>query len=66
MKPSNFVMGPGRESSTVFCIDFGLSTRYRHPRTLKHISYGEGRPLTGTPRYSKIVLIVLMLVACFW
>lgn len=50
VKPANFVLGPGRGCQAVFCIDFGLSTRYRHPRTLQHIPYRDGRSLTGTPR----------------
>ncbi|CAM9764725.1 unnamed protein product, partial [Discosporangium mesarthrocarpum] len=54
VKPANFVLGPGRGCQTVFCIDFGLSTRYRHPRTLQHIPYRDGRSLTGTPRYASI------------
>lgn len=42
------------DSTTVHCIDFGLSKRYRHPHTLQHIPYREGRTLTGTPRYASI------------
>jgi len=52
VKPANFVMGLGNQ--TVFSIDFGLSSRYRHPRTLQHIPYREGRSLTGTPRFASI------------
>ena len=56
IKPANFVMGLGGDkgASTVFCIDFGLSKRYRHPHTLQHIPYKEGRSLTGTPRYASV------------
>jgi len=54
VKPANFVLGGSRNSNTCFCIDFGLSTRYRHPRTLQHIPFREGRSLTGTPRYASI------------
>jgi serine/threonine protein kinase len=43
-----------RDVKPVNGIDFGLSTRYRHPRTLQHIPYREGRSLTGTPRYASI------------
>ncbi len=53
VKPANFVLGLGK-SPSVYCIDFGLSTRYRHPRTLQHIPYRENRSLTGTPRYASI------------
>lgn len=54
VKPANFVIGPGKNCQVVYCIDFGLSTRYRHPRTLQHIPYRESRSLTGTPRYASI------------
>lgn len=53
-QPANFVVGHGPASAIVHCIDFGLSKRYRHPRTLQHIAYREGRSLTGTPRYASI------------
>ena len=56
IKPANFVTDvPGSAAGTsVFCIDFGLSKRYRHPRTLQHIPQREGRSLTGTPPYASI------------
>eukprot|EP00638_Chattonella_subsalsa_P021779 CAMPEP_0117883950 /NCGR_PEP_ID=MMETSP0950-20121206/18521_1 /TAXON_ID=44440 /ORGANISM="Chattonella subsalsa, Strain CCMP2191" /LENGTH=655 /DNA_ID=CAMNT_0005740087 /DNA_START=249 /DNA_END=2215 /DNA_ORIENTATION=+ len=54
VKPANFVLGGSRNPNICFCIDFGLSTRYRHPRTLQHIPFREGRSLTGTPRYASI------------
>ncbi|CAM9575086.1 unnamed protein product [Chrysoparadoxa australica] len=54
VKPANYVLGIGKGCQTCYCIDFGLSTRYRHPRTLQHIPYREGRSLTGTPRYASI------------
>jgi serine/threonine protein kinase len=53
IKPANFVIGY-HNTSVVHCIDFGLSKRYRHPRTLQHIPYRDGRSLTGTPRYASI------------
>eukprot|EP00579_Thalassiosira_antarctica_P017079 CAMPEP_0201947714 /NCGR_PEP_ID=MMETSP0903-20130614/55078_1 /ASSEMBLY_ACC=CAM_ASM_000552 /TAXON_ID=420261 /ORGANISM="Thalassiosira antarctica, Strain CCMP982" /LENGTH=474 /DNA_ID=CAMNT_0048490869 /DNA_START=273 /DNA_END=1697 /DNA_ORIENTATION=- len=52
IKPANFVTDPS--GNIVYCIDFGLSKRYRHPRTLQHIPQREGRSLTGTPRYASI------------
>eukprot|EP00579_Thalassiosira_antarctica_P030967 CAMPEP_0202028940 /NCGR_PEP_ID=MMETSP0905-20130828/63711_1 /ASSEMBLY_ACC=CAM_ASM_000554 /TAXON_ID=420261 /ORGANISM="Thalassiosira antarctica, Strain CCMP982" /LENGTH=528 /DNA_ID=CAMNT_0048592669 /DNA_START=329 /DNA_END=1914 /DNA_ORIENTATION=- len=52
IKPANFVTDPSQ--AVVYCIDFGLSKRYRHPRTLQHIPQREGRSLTGTPRYASI------------
>ncbi len=54
IKPANFVIGHGANAHVVHCIDFGLSKRYRHPRTLQHIAYRDGRSLTGTPRYASI------------
>eukprot|EP00968_Pinguiococcus_pyrenoidosus_P005159 scaffold334_cov241-Pinguiococcus_pyrenoidosus.AAC.22 len=56
IKPANFVTGcPGSaEQGLVYCIDFGLSKRYRHPRTLQHIPHRDGRSLTGTPRYASV------------
>ncbi len=53
IKPANFVLGLGK-SLSMYCIDFGLSTRFRHPRTLQHIPYRDNRSLTGTPRYASI------------
>ena len=52
--PANFVVSPGETAAEVFCIDFGLSKRYRHPQTLQHIAYREDRSLTGTPRYASV------------
>mmetsp|Transcript_31835 Transcript_31835/g.109504 ORF Transcript_31835/g.109504 Transcript_31835/m.109504 type:complete len:462 (+) Transcript_31835:80-1465(+) len=56
IKPANFVANLQVQTSNalVFCIDFGLSKRYRHPHTMQHIPYREGRSLTGTPRYASI------------
>ena len=38
----------------IYCVDFGLSKRYRHPNTHSHIPYRKGRSLTGTPRYASV------------
>ena len=54
MTPANFVVSPGETAAEVFCIDFRLSKRYRHPQTLQHIPYREDRSLTGTPRYASV------------
>jgi serine/threonine protein kinase len=50
VKPDNFVIGLGEHSNQVFIIDFGLSKKYREPRTHMHIPYVEGKSLTGTAR----------------
>lgn len=54
IKPANFVIGVGDQGANVFCVDFGLSKRYRHPKNLQHIPHRDGRSLTGTPRYASI------------
>lgn len=54
IKPDNFLVGRGKRSNLLFIIDFGLSKRYRHPKTRQHIAYREGKNLTGTPRYASI------------
>lgn len=54
IKPANFVIGLGDQGNITFCVDFGLSKRYRHPKTLQHIPHRDGRSLTGTPRYASI------------
>ena len=41
-------------SELCYCIDFGLSKRYRNPHTLAHIPHRVGKSLTGTPRYASI------------
>jgi hypothetical protein len=54
IKPANFVIGLGEQGNNVYCVDFGLSKRYRHPKNLQHIQHRDGRSLTGTPRYASI------------
>jgi len=54
IKPANFVIGVQDSAANVFCVDFGLSKRYRHPKNLHHIPHRDGRSLTGTPRYASI------------
>ena len=35
-------------------IDFGLSKRYRDPKTGEHIQYRDGKSLTGTARDASV------------
>mmetsp|Transcript_36291 Transcript_36291/g.26922 ORF Transcript_36291/g.26922 Transcript_36291/m.26922 type:complete len:128 (+) Transcript_36291:346-729(+) len=52
IKPENFLMGLGRESHTCYIIDFGLSKKFKDPKTNQHIPYRENKNLTGTARYA--------------
>lgn len=54
IKPDNFLMGSNRRCNQLYLIDFGLAKKYRSTRTLKHISYKNNQPLTGTARYASI------------
>ena len=54
VKPDNFLIGSGQKSSQIFIIDFGLSKKYRDPKTLEHMKYQTGKSLTGTARYASI------------
>ncbi len=47
-------MGLGKKSHISYLIDFGLSKRYRDPKTHQHIPYKENKNLTGTARYASI------------
>lgn len=54
IKPDNFLMGLGKNENKVYCIDFGLSKRYRCIKTGSHIPIKQGKLLTGTARYSSL------------
>jgi len=54
IKPENFLIGCGDKSNVIYLIDFGLSKKYKDPKTHQHIPYRENRTLTGTARYVSI------------
>ncbi|KAJ3310225.1 serine/threonine protein kinase [Boothiomyces sp. JEL0838] len=54
IKPDNFLMGINKRGNQVNAIDFGLSKKYKDPRTQRHIPYRDGKSLTGTARYVSI------------
>ncbi len=47
-------MGLKKKSHLIYLIDYGLSKRYRDPKTGDHIPYIDGKSLTGTVRYASI------------
>jgi serine/threonine protein kinase len=51
IKPENFLFGRGKNSSKLFTIDFGLSKKFKDPKTQEHIQYRDKKPLIGTARY---------------
>lgn len=54
MKPDNFLMGVNKRQDVCYMIDFGLSKRFRDPKTGEHIPYRDGKSLTGTARYASV------------
>ena len=47
IKPGNFAVGRGDNRSLIYCVDFGMSKRFRDPHTGKHIPYVDGKSLAG-------------------
>lgn len=54
IKPDNFMIGKDTNQNMLYLIDFGLSKKYRDPKTGEHIPYREGKMLTGTARYTSV------------
>ena len=54
IKPDNFLIGIGKKQNIIYIIDYGLSKRYRDPKTGEHIAYHDNKSLTGTARYASI------------
>ena len=54
IKPDNFLIGVGKTQQNIFIIDFGLSKRFKEPRTGRHIPYKDNKQLTGTARYASL------------
>ena len=54
IKPENFVMGLKENNNILYLIDFGLSKRFRNPKTGEHIKYKDGKKLVGTAKFSSI------------
>jgi serine/threonine protein kinase len=55
LKPDNFLID---SSGNLYLIDFGLSKRYRDPKTHIHIPYREDKRLVGTPRYASMHMLL--------
>jgi serine/threonine protein kinase len=62
IKPDNFLMGLGSRRHMVYIIDFGLAKLYRDPRTHRHISYRDGKHLTGSVIIIIIDVIVIVII----
>lgn len=51
IKPENFIFGLDEKGHVLQIIDFGLSKKYYSASQQKHITFKDGKPLTGTARY---------------
>ena len=53
IKPDNFLVGH-KKPGHIYMIDFGLTKRFRNPKTGMHIPWKDGKNLTGTARYASL------------
>lgn len=53
IKPGNFLVGRGNDSSKIFIIDFGLAKCHKNSEG-EHIPFREGKSLVGTARYASV------------
>ena len=54
VKPENFMSGRKEYKDVLYLIDYGLSKRYRDPKTGQHVKFVNNRRLNGTARYASI------------
>ena len=54
IKPENFMSGKKEYKDVLYLIDFGLSKKYRDPKTHQHVKFVNNRRLNGTARYASI------------
>lgn len=54
VKPENFVLGLGKDASTFFVVDFGLSKPYLDWSGKRHMSVKKSNHCTGTARYMSL------------
>ena len=55
IKPGNFLIGNSENSKNIiYLIDFGLSKRFRNPKTGNHILYKDDKKFIGTTKFSSI------------
>jgi serine/threonine protein kinase len=54
IKPENFLIGVGKKAHLLYIIDFGLTKRYKDPKTGNHITFKENKGMTGTARYASM------------
>lgn len=54
IKPENFLFGTGKQTNSLYTIDFGLSKRFRDAKTQEHIAYREKKPLIGSAKFASL------------